>query len=42
LKPRIIAAYRDAPPESQRFIESEVGQADPALLATLRAAMPSK
>ena len=37
LKPLIIAAYRSALPEGRRFIESQVGELDPGLLASIRA-----
>jgi len=37
LKPLIIAAYRSALPEGRRFIESQVGELDPDLLASIRA-----
>jgi hypothetical protein len=37
LKPLIIAAYRSALPEGKRFIESQVSELDPALLASIRA-----
>jgi len=37
LKPAIIAAYRSALPEGRRFIEMQVGEMDPGLLASLRA-----
>jgi hypothetical protein len=37
LKPLIIAAYRSALPEGRRFIESQVSELDPALLASIRA-----
>jgi hypothetical protein len=37
LKPLIVSAYRSAPPEGRRFIETQVGELDPALLASLRA-----
>ena len=40
LKPFIIAAYRSALPEGKRFIESQVGELDPDLLAIIRAAEP--
>jgi hypothetical protein len=37
LKPLILAAYRNALPEGKRFIEDQVGDLDPALIASLRA-----
>jgi len=37
LKTDIVAAYRDAPPEARRFIETEVSESDPKLLGSLRA-----
>jgi hypothetical protein len=37
LKPVIIAAYRSAQPEGRRFIESQVIELDPDLLASVRA-----
>jgi hypothetical protein len=42
LKPAIVNAYRDALPEGRRFIEAEVGELDPDLLASLRAMNPSR
>jgi hypothetical protein len=42
LKPLIAAAYRNALPEGRRFIESQVGELDPGLLASLRAMNPSR
>jgi len=41
-KPVIVSAYRDALPEGRRFIESQVGDLDPKLLASLRATSPSR
>jgi hypothetical protein len=37
LKALIIAAYRNALPPGRRFIESQVGELDPGLLASIRA-----
>jgi hypothetical protein len=42
LKPMIVAAYRNALPEGRRFIEAQVGEFDPGLLASLRATNPSR
>jgi hypothetical protein len=42
LKPLIVAAYRNALPEGRRFIEAQVGEFDPGLLAALRATNPSR
>jgi hypothetical protein len=42
LKPVIIDAYRNAPPEGRRFIETQVGELDPSLLASLRAPNPAR
>jgi hypothetical protein len=37
LKPAIVYAYRNAGPDGRRFIEAEVGELDPDLIASLRA-----
>jgi hypothetical protein len=36
LKPAIVAAYRDALPIGQKFIEETLEEVDPSLLARLR------
>jgi hypothetical protein len=40
LKPAILAAYRDASPSGQHFIEDTLQEMDPTLLATLRSSVP--
>jgi hypothetical protein len=42
LKPAIVYAYRNAGPDGRRFIEAEVGELDPDLIASLRAMDPSR
>jgi len=40
LKPAISAAYRDAPANGKRFLESAVSEVDPNLVGSLRAGAP--